>query len=198
MARPGKTNFPCTSAGGVERGQGTAALAGQRRCRTAAAECTAGCLRLKDKSRISGKDATHEKLLRVFPEAISPVGVQTLATASRRDTDETDGRLGNDKTFIVPTEDLSLLAILNSPLMWWFNWRHLTHLKDEALSPMGYKMERLPIAQFEPAAKEMAARLVGQMITEARCALPPPRSRTGCDTRSGSTSQAAHCLTSMR
>jgi hypothetical protein len=81
---------------------------------------------------------------------------------------DADGRLGNDKTFIVPTEDLSLLAILNSPLMWWFNWRHLTHLKDEALSPMGYKMERLPIAQFEPAAKEMAARLVGQMITEAR------------------------------
>jgi hypothetical protein len=31
------------SARGVERGQGTAALAGQRRCRTAAAECTAGC-----------------------------------------------------------------------------------------------------------------------------------------------------------
>jgi TaqI-like C-terminal specificity domain len=81
---------------------------------------------------------------------------------------DADGRLGNDKTFIIPTEDLSLLAILNSPLMWWFNWRHLTHLKDEALSPMGYKMERLPIAQFEPAAKETAARLVGQMITETR------------------------------
>lgn len=81
---------------------------------------------------------------------------------------DADGRLGNNKTFIIPTGDLSLLAILNSPLMWWFNWRHLTHLKDEALSPMGYKMERLPIAQFEPAAKEAAARLVGQMITETR------------------------------
>ena len=42
---PCKTNCPCTSAGGVERGQGTAALAGQRRCRTAAAGCTAGCPR---------------------------------------------------------------------------------------------------------------------------------------------------------
>jgi hypothetical protein len=42
---PCKTNCPCTSAGGVERGQGAAAVAGQRRCRTAAAECTAGCLR---------------------------------------------------------------------------------------------------------------------------------------------------------
>src|ERR1700730_10896436 len=42
---PCKTNWPCTSAGGVERGQGAGALAGQRRCRTAAAECTAGCPR---------------------------------------------------------------------------------------------------------------------------------------------------------
>jgi hypothetical protein len=42
---PCKTNCPCTSASGVERGQGAAAVAGQRRCRTAAAECTAGCLR---------------------------------------------------------------------------------------------------------------------------------------------------------
>ena len=40
-----KTNWPCTSAGGVERGQGAAAVAGQRRCRTAAAGCTAGCPR---------------------------------------------------------------------------------------------------------------------------------------------------------
>ena len=81
-----------------------------------------------------------------------------------------EGRLGNDKTFIIPTEDLSLLAILNSPLMWWFNWRHLTHLKDEALSPMGYKMERLPIAQFAPAGQEAAGQLVRQIIAETNAA----------------------------
>lgn len=81
---------------------------------------------------------------------------------------DTEGRLGNDKTFIIPTEDLSLLAILNSPLMWWFNWRHLTHLKDEALSPMGYKMERLPIAQFTGTARQRATRLVQQLIEETR------------------------------
>src|SRR6202011_55259 len=34
---PCKTNCPCTSAGGVERGQGEGAGAGRRRCRTAAA-----------------------------------------------------------------------------------------------------------------------------------------------------------------
>lgn len=57
-----------------------------------------------------------------------------------------DGRLGNDKTFILPTGNTAVLAILNSPIVWWFSWRYLTHLKDEALSPMGYMMERFPIA----------------------------------------------------
>lgn len=51
-----------------------------------------------------------------------------------------DGRLSNDKTFFLPVDDPWLLAVLNSPLMWWYNWRHLTHLKDEALSPMAYKI----------------------------------------------------------
>ena len=54
--------------------------------------------------------------------------------------------LGNDKTFFIPTCDLYLLGVLNSPLIWWNNWRYLPHLKDEALSPMGYLMESLPIA----------------------------------------------------
>ena len=55
------------------------------------------------------------------------------------------GRLSNDKTFIISTDNLALLATLNSPLMWWRNWRSLPHLKDEALSPMGYLVENFPI-----------------------------------------------------
>jgi hypothetical protein len=30
---------------------------------------------------------------------------------------------GNNKVFLLPTADLYLLAVLNSPLMWWHNWR---------------------------------------------------------------------------
>jgi hypothetical protein len=37
---PCKADCPCTSAGGVERGQGAGASAGRRRCRTVAAGCT--------------------------------------------------------------------------------------------------------------------------------------------------------------
>jgi hypothetical protein len=60
---------------------------------------------------------------------------------------DVDKRFSNDKTFILFSSDTFLLATLNSPLMWWHNWRCLTHLKDEALSPMGYRIECLPIAK---------------------------------------------------
>ncbi len=61
---------------------------------------------------------------------------------------DAEGRFGNNKTFFVETDDLTILAVLNSPLMWWHNWRHLPHMKDEALTPMGFKMEQVPIARF--------------------------------------------------
>jgi len=40
-----------------------------------------------------------------------------------------------------------LLAVLNSPVLWWHNFRQLPHMKDEALAPVAYMVEVLPIAQ---------------------------------------------------
>ena len=60
---------------------------------------------------------------------------------------DTSGKLGNNKTFFVACGDLYLLAVLNSPLLWWHNWRYLPHMKDEALSPVAFLMETLPIAR---------------------------------------------------
>ncbi len=65
------------------------------------------------------------------------------------------GVLGNDKTFFLPASDLYLLGVLNAPVLWWHNWRTLVHLKDEALSPMGYLVEQLPIPQ--PTAEQRSA-----------------------------------------
>lgn len=81
-----------------------------------------------------------------------------------------EGTLGNDKTFFLPTDDLYLLAVLNSPLLWWHNWRTLTHLKDEALSPMGYMMESLPIAQPSDSIRNHTTDAVARLveITEAQ------------------------------
>jgi hypothetical protein len=55
--------------------------------------------------------------------------------------------LSNNKAFFLPSEDLYLLAVLNSPLLWWHNWRYLPHMKDEALTPVTFLMENLPIAR---------------------------------------------------
>ena len=60
---------------------------------------------------------------------------------------DTAGQYGNNKTFFIASADPYLLAVLNSPLMWWHNWRYLPHMKDEALSPVAFLMESLPIAR---------------------------------------------------
>jgi hypothetical protein len=57
-----------------------------------------------------------------------------------------DGILLNNKAFFIKTDDKVVVASLNSPLLWWFNWRHLVHGKDEALNAYGIKMEQVPIA----------------------------------------------------
>lgn len=74
------------------------------------------------------------------------------------------GRFGNNKTFFLSTADLFLLAVLNSPLMWWHNWRYLPHMKDEALSPVAFKMEELPIAEPTAAIRGAAEKAVHRLI----------------------------------
>jgi hypothetical protein len=78
------------------------------------------------------------------PKAMYQV-IQFYPSYSLDDT----GRLLNDKAFFLPTDDRKLILALNAPVMWWFNWRYLTHLKDEALSPMAYMIERIPVARLD-------------------------------------------------
>jgi hypothetical protein len=78
------------------------------------------------------------------------------------------GMFSNDKTFIMPTADATIIATLNAPIMWWHNWRYLTHLKDEALSPMGYKMESLPIPHFTDEARNAITPRVETMLALTR------------------------------
>ncbi len=80
---------------------------------------------------------------------------------------------GNNKTFFIPVADLHLLSVLNSPLLWWHNWRFLPHMKDEALSPVAFLMEKLPIAaptddcrsQIEACARRLIDIAAGQQTT---------------------------------
>lgn len=83
---------------------------------------------------------------------------------------ESEGVCSNNKTFILPTADKFVLAVLNSPLMWWFTWRYLPHMKDEALSPSAFLMEKIPMVtpadESRLAIEGAAARLIE--ITAAR------------------------------
>ncbi|MDD1441588.1 BREX-1 system adenine-specific DNA-methyltransferase PglX [Dolichospermum sp. ST_sed3] len=63
---------------------------------------------------------------------------------------DNSGLFGNDKTFILPTQDLFILGLLNSPLIWWYSQRVFTKMLSDAISPMGYLFETLPIAQPTP------------------------------------------------
>jgi hypothetical protein len=58
------------------------------------------------------------------------------------------GVASNNKAFFIASADRSLLSILNSPLMWWHNWRYLPHMKDEALTPVAFLLENLPVQQL--------------------------------------------------
>jgi len=78
------------------------------------------------------------------------------------------GLLTNNKCFILPIDDLYVLAVLNSPLMWWHNFRHLPHMKDEALSPVGFLMRDLPIAQPRDPLRAQVEAAVARLIEITR------------------------------
>ncbi len=79
-----------------------------------------------------------------------------------------EGRFLNDKGFFIPSADRWLLAVLNAPLMWWYTWRTLSHMKDEALNPSGVKMERLPIAAPDDEARSVAEAYVPRLVAFAK------------------------------
>lgn len=72
--------------------------------------------------------------------------------------------LTNNKGFIIPTDDLWILAVLNSPLMWWHNWRYLPHMIGEALTPVSVLMEKLPIARPADETRAEAVAAVQRLI----------------------------------
>jgi len=74
------------------------------------------------------------------------------------------GLFGNNKTSFIISDDLYLLAVLNSPLMWWFSWRYFPHMKDEALGPNGYLVAAMPIAIPTDDARNTAQQFTRRLI----------------------------------
>jgi hypothetical protein len=70
-----------------------------------------------------------------------------------------ESNLCNNKVFFLCTDYLVLLGILNSPAVWWHNWRYLPHMKDEALTPVAFLLESLLV----PKLKRRFERLCGDI-----------------------------------
>ncbi len=81
---------------------------------------------------------------------------------------DTRNLFSNNKAFFLAYPDTYLLAVLNSPLMWWHNWRYLPHMKDEALSPVGELMETLPIVPPTDDIRAEIAQAVTRLIEMKR------------------------------
>ncbi|MEG4323579.1 MULTISPECIES: DNA methyltransferase [unclassified Microcoleus] len=81
---------------------------------------------------------------------------------------DNEGYLTNNKAFIIPISELYILGVLNSALMWWHNWRYLPHMKDEALSPVGELMEKLPIAPPTDSIRAEVELIVRRLIEIAK------------------------------
>ena len=86
---------------------------------------------------------------------------------------DSTGMYGNNKTAFILSGDLFLLAVLNSALMWWYNWRFLPHMKDEALAPNPTLLESVPIALPSEQIREQVAARAQRLIetTEAHHAV---------------------------
>ncbi len=83
---------------------------------------------------------------------------------------DTIGTYGLDTTFFIPTDDLSLLAILNSRLFDWYARHKVLPLNDPwaggGLQFFSQYMEKVPIADRTAAQKAELSRLVEQILAD--------------------------------
>lgn len=77
---------------------------------------------------------------------------------------ESGGLFTNDLCFILPVENLWLLAVLNSPLMWFYLHRTAIHAINETLRLKNLYMEPLPIAPPSDTIRAEAEPMVQRLI----------------------------------
>jgi hypothetical protein len=75
-----------------------------------------------------------------------PKIVYTEITWSNSFGIDDDGRYINNTAYFLPTTELWLPSVLNSPLTWWYSWRKAQHGKDEALRFMDAYIRPFPLA----------------------------------------------------
>jgi hypothetical protein len=77
---------------------------------------------------------------------------------------DTKGTLCNNTAYFVPTDDVWILAVANSPINWWYSWRTAIHGKDEALRFIKDFVQDLPIPSPTPGQRKSAQACIGRLI----------------------------------
>lgn len=77
---------------------------------------------------------------------------------------DASGLYANNTMYFLPTGDLWILSVLNSPVGWWYAWRNAQHGKDEALRYFTAFMESFPIPSPTAANRTIAERLTTKLI----------------------------------
>jgi hypothetical protein len=94
--------------------------------------------------------------------------IQRIAYHSRIAFDRS-GTLCNDASIFLPVQDAWLLAVMNSPAMWYLSFRSFPHKKDEALAMDIPYVEQMPIPPPTDRQRDVASDVVSRLIeiTEA-------------------------------
>ncbi|HVS40588.1 MAG TPA: N-6 DNA methylase [Gemmataceae bacterium] len=70
----------------------------------------------------------------------------------------------NDTTFLLPCSDFWVLAVFNSPALWWWLWRNVAHGKDEVLRLKNIYTEQIPIPRPTSEQRQEAESAVRRLI----------------------------------
>jgi hypothetical protein len=73
----------------------------------------------------------------------------------------------NNKAIVIPTDDLYVLALLNSRITWWIINRTFQHMKDDGISVDVQFLKRLPVPAVSPSLRLDISRLTGLLIAAA-------------------------------
>lgn len=77
---------------------------------------------------------------------------------------DTEGTLSNNTVYILPCDDLWILAVANAPITWWYSWRKALHGKDEALRFIKDYAKTIPVPVPTPAQQDAANIAVRRLI----------------------------------
>jgi hypothetical protein len=76
---------------------------------------------------------------------------------------DVSARMSNNTVHFIVTDDRWILAVLNSPVAWWYSWRSAQHGKDEALRLFSAYMRTFPIPVPRDDARDSTVQLSNRL-----------------------------------